>query len=110
MKPQIREAVAYWESRRSFYNVTLLAVAVAWVALTWPHLLPALTLLNLGRVLALALVANVCYSAAYLVELALSDAGSWRRRRWVLWFAGTLVSVVLACYWIADEIYPFVNQ
>jgi hypothetical protein len=33
----------------------------------------------------------------------------WRRRRWGLWLAGTLFAMVLANYWIVDEIYPFVH-
>jgi hypothetical protein len=30
----------------------------------------------------------------------------WRRRRWILWLIGTLFAIVLASYWIVDEIYP----
>jgi hypothetical protein len=33
----------------------------------------------------------------------------WRRFRPVLWLAGTLFATLLATYWTADEIYPFVN-
>ena len=35
----------------------------------------------------------------------------WERRRWrrVVWYAGTIFAVLLTNYWIADEIYPFVN-
>jgi threonine/homoserine/homoserine lactone efflux protein len=58
---------------------------------------------------ALALVANVCYCAAYVVDVAMihsSLASVWRRRRWILWLVGTLFAIALASYWIADEIYP----
>ena len=34
----------------------------------------------------------------------------WRRIRWVVWVAGMLFAILLANYWIADEIYPDVNQ
>ncbi len=33
----------------------------------------------------------------------------WKRRRWILWSAGVLFAAGFACYWIADEIYPFVG-
>jgi len=34
----------------------------------------------------------------------------WRRWRWGLWLVGMLFAAILANYWIADEIYPFVPQ
>ena len=52
----------------------------------------------------LAALANVCYSAAYLVEIVLSGSDGWRRRRWILWAAGTLFALLFAHYWIGDEI------
>jgi hypothetical protein len=57
----------------------------------------------------LALLANVCYSAAYLVDIPMqnsSHGGVWKRRRWGVWLMGTLFAIVLASYWIVDEIYP----
>jgi hypothetical protein len=107
-----RDAVRYWEVRRIWYNLILLGIAVAWVVATWPHFRPAMSVASLLKVLVLALLANLCYSAAYLVDIPLQQSGAraaWRRRRWALWLAGMLFAVVFANYWIADEIYPFVN-
>jgi hypothetical protein len=107
-----RDAVRYWEVRRIWYNLILLGIAVAWVLGTWPHFRPAMSLASLLRVLVLALLANLCYSAAYLVDIPLQLSGSrasWRRHRWALWLAGTVFAIVFANYWIVDEIYPFVN-
>jgi hypothetical protein len=103
------DAVRYWEPRRLLYNLVLLAVTVAWVVATWPHFRMALTLSTLPPMAVLALLANVCYCAAYVVDVALlhsSFDSVWRRRRWILWLVGTLFAIVLASYWIADEIYP----
>src|SRR6266851_10528533 len=107
-----RDAVRYWEVRRIWYNLILLGFAVAWVVGTWPHFRPALSVASLLKVVVLALLANLCYSAAYLVDIPLQQSGAraaWRGRQWALWLAGTLFAVVFANYWIADEIYPFVN-
>lgn len=112
-KAAIREAMRYWEPRRIVYNVALAAVVVAWIALTWPHFRPALTLQGLFALLVLAAVANACYCAAYLADLAMQRSpfyATWRHARWALWLAGTFFAVVLAWYWIADEIYPYVGQ
>lgn len=105
-------AAGYWEPRRILYNVILAAVVLAWVAMSWPHFRPAMKLYSLSRLIILALLANVCYSAAYFVDVTLqwlSRKGVWGRRRWVLWLGGTLFAVLLANYWIADEIYPFIR-
>lgn len=108
----VSDAFRYWEFRRLFYNFALLAVVAVWLTATWPHFRPAMTLSSLLIMLVLGLIANVCYCAAYLVDipLQLSSVGKmWRNRRWVLWVIGTLLAIILANYWIADEIYPFVQ-
>ena len=106
------DAIRYWEPRRLIYNFVLAAVAVAWVVGTWPHFRPALTLIHLLQLSVLALLANVCYCAAYLVDIPMlhSDlSAGWRQRRWILFLLGTLFAFVFENYWIADEIYPFVQ-
>ena len=94
------------------YNFVLTAVVVVWLVATWPHFRVAFTLSSLLLLSILALLANACYCAAYFVDLPMqrSSLGTvWKRRRWGLWLAGTLFAIVLANYWIADEIYPFVR-
>lgn len=107
-----RETVRYWERRRFGYNGVLLAVTVVWLVGTWPHFRPALNWSSGLQLLGLAALANACYCAAYPLDFILLRSPlreMWRRRRWVLWCAGTLFAVVLTCYWIADEIYPSVG-
>lgn len=107
-----RDAIQYWEPRRIIYNLVLAAVAVAWLVLTWPHFRPAFTRQSWLLLLVLAAIANACYSAVYLADIPMQRSSLrdlWRRRRWYLWLAGTLLAVVLECYWIADEIYPYVG-
>ncbi len=107
----VRDSVRYWEWRRIPYNALLAALCVAWVVATWPHFQPAFNLPDFGRVLVLGLIANVCYSTAYVIDLPLQTAfgESWLRHRWALWLAGTLFALLLAYYWIGDEIYPSVG-
>jgi hypothetical protein len=105
----LADAIRFWEFRRIFYNLVLSIVAVAWLVMTWPHFRPALTLPSLFLFFILALLANACYCAAYLVDIPLQHsplAAVWRRRRWLLFLAGTLFAILLENYWIADEIYP----
>ena len=108
-RPVLSDAIHFWEIRRIFYNLVLTAAAFAWVALSWPHFRPAFTRTALLPLTVLALLANACYCAAYLVDIPMQRStlvATWKRRRWILWLVGTLFALLLANYWIADEIYP----
>jgi hypothetical protein len=103
------DAWRYWEPRRLAYNGVLMLGALGWLVLTWPHFQPAFNVRAFGALLALAILANVCYSAIYLAEFIaqLSPARAvWLRWRGTAWVLGTLLALVLEMYWIADEIYP----
>jgi cobalamin synthase len=109
----LSDAVRYWEPRRIGYNGILALVVLGWVVFTWPHFRSALTWNSLLVLCVLAVLANICYCAAYLVDVPAqytSYAQFWRGRRWVLWLAGVLFAALIACYWVADEIYPAVAQ
>jgi len=108
----LAEAARFWEPRRIIYNLVLTAVAVIWVAASWPHFRPAFKLEPLFLLCILALIANALYSAAYFVDIPLqytSAQGTRNRFRWGLFVLGTVFAVLLENYWIADEIYPFVQ-
>ena len=105
-------AARFWEPRRILYNLILLGVCLVWLIASWPHFRPALHLVTLVPMTVLALFANFCYTAAYLVDITLLNSNlraSWLSHRWILWLVGTLFAILLANYWIADEIYPDVR-
>jgi hypothetical protein len=109
VREKVTEMIRYWEVRRVWYNLALTGLVVWWVVRTWPHFEPAMNFASLGKLVILAVLANVCYSTAYIVDLTIqssSYAVAWRRWRWVLWLAGTLFALLIATYWIGDEIYP----
>jgi hypothetical protein len=108
-RPILSDAIHFWEIRRIFYNLALVAASLVWLIATWPHFRPAFNLIYLPPIAVLALLANVCYCAAYMVDIPMQHSTlstAWKRYRWVLWLAGTLFALLLANYWIADEIYP----
>jgi hypothetical protein len=110
LRTSLADAARFWEPRRVLYNLVLAAVVVVWIVASWPHFRPALTLPSLGALVVFALLANACYSAAYLVDLFLSlFAIRWKPRRAALWWTGMLFALLLANYWIADEIYPYIR-
>jgi hypothetical protein len=112
LRATLADAARFWEPRRILYNLVLTAVVVAWLVATWPHFRPALTLPSLGALVVLALLANACYSAACLVDMPLQRSLFAIRsepRRAALWWTGMLLALLLANYWIADEIYPYIR-
>ena len=112
LRERLGDAARYWEPHRLRYNLVLTLVALVWLLSTWPHFRPALAWRTVPPLLVLAALANLCYCAAYVFDVTCQHAASrdaWRRSRWVLWVAGTVVATLLECYWIADEIYPAVN-
>ena len=108
----LKAASRFWERQRPWYNAVLLLLVVLWVGFTWPHFRPAMNLVALGKMTVLALLANLCYCAGYAMEgfiQPMVEQAYWRRLRWVVWVVGMLLAILLANYWIADEIYPAVN-
>jgi hypothetical protein len=80
-----------------------------WIILTWPHFQTALTFSSLGKMLVLALLANLCYCAAYVAEFFMQTVLPVNRHRlfrWTIWSLGMLLALLFENYWIADEIYP----
>jgi hypothetical protein len=108
----LSDAIRYWEPRRIAYNLILTAVVIAWIALSWPHFRPAIKFESLVLLAVLAVWANLCYCAAYAVDFPMQFSffrQRWLRWRWGLWVGGMLFAVLLANYWIADEIFPYVR-
>jgi hypothetical protein len=106
------DSIRYWERRRIIYNGVLTIVTSAWLIVTWPHFRGSFTLQFLFLLVVLAAIANVCYCAAYFADICVQFSAfpaDWRRWRWALWCGGTLFAILLANYWIADEIYPYVR-
>jgi hypothetical protein len=106
-------AARFWERGRILYNAILTLIVLLWIVLTWPHFRPSLTLGAFEAMIVLALLANLCYSVAYVAEFfmqALLPIVHWRRFRQILWTLGMLFAIVLENYWIADEIDSAANQ
>jgi len=105
----LSDAIRYWEPRRIVYNLALAVVVLVSAVTFWMQIRDRISFEPLLALLVLAVLANVCYSAAYLMDLPMqlsSHAGIWKRWRWLLWLFGMLFGVALAWYWTGDEILP----
>ena len=109
LRDALSNAIHYWELRRVVYNLALAAVVIALAIASWTRIATRLSFELLLGLLVLAVLANVCYCAAYVVDLPMqlsSHGGTWKRWRWLLWLFGVLFGMALAGYWAGDEILP----
>lgn len=100
--PSIREcvtaAIRYWEPRRVLYNLVLAAVVLIYFAIAWPESKHALTTDSILVLFLLAVLANVAYCAAYLVDVfaQLSHFRElWLSARWIVFVTGVAFAAVL---------------
>jgi hypothetical protein len=113
-KPGIREiltdALRFWEWRRLFYNLALAAVVLFKFARAWPASKAILTFDGVLGLFLLAVLANVAYCAAYLVELLVQFSEfrePWRKWRAILWIVGTVFALILAHFFTTGMFDPY---
>jgi hypothetical protein len=93
------EALRYWEPRRVLYNLALAAVVAAHLIASWPAARTILSWDHLFLLIFLAVLANVCYCAAYAVDLFVQYSAlraAWTRWRWVVLWVGIVFGAVVA--------------
>ena len=94
----LSDALRYWEPRRILYNGALaIVVATAYVA-RLPASRSDLTFDTFEGLFVLAVLANVAYCAAYLVDFGIQLSAYralWLRRRWLLLVIGVAFGAVL---------------
>ncbi|HEV8700281.1 MAG TPA: hypothetical protein VGV60_03305 [Candidatus Polarisedimenticolia bacterium] len=93
------DAIGYWERRRVLYNLALAGVVGAHGLVAWPASRSALTWDTFFLLIFLAVLANVCYCAAYAVDLFVQYSGlrsAWGRWRWVVLTIGIVFGAVIA--------------
>lgn len=93
------DAIRFWERGRIIYNAALVLVVVLHFVAGYPASKNVLSInLGLGLFL-LAVVANILYCSAYVVDLFAQSTDfrdTWRRYRWLLLVIGTTFAAVIA--------------
>lgn len=95
------QAIRYWEPRRLLYNLFLGLVVAATFWLNLPSSKAAATLDSILWLFLLAVLANVAYCAAYIVDIFVQTSAfrdQWQQFRWLLFTLGVAFAAVLARY------------
>ena len=99
VRDALTDAIRYWELRRIAYNAILaVVVAVVFVA-QWPQSRLALSTDLAQTLFILAVLANVAYCAAYVVDVVAQYSGFrdvWTHYRWVLFVVGVVFASIIA--------------
>ena len=95
----LTSAIGFWERGRLAYNLVLAAVVVAVYLLGLPKSRLMLQPDTGLQLFVLAVIANVLFCAAYVVDVAVQFSAfrdAWLRRRWLLLVVGSLFAATLA--------------
>jgi hypothetical protein len=102
------DAIKFWEPWRIFYNLALAAIVVIYFAIGYPLSKSELTIDFCLGLFLLAVVANVAYCAAYIVDIfaqASGFRGVWQRYRKILFVIGTVFAAIITRF-IAMGMFP----
>jgi hypothetical protein len=83
----VTDAIRYWEPRRLIYNAVLALIVIGYFCGSLPKSRATLSFDGFLFVVILAVLANLCYCAAYIADIFAQFSGFrivWLRWRWLL--------------------------
>jgi hypothetical protein len=98
LRAYITDAIKFWEPRRILYNLTLTAIVAIYFVIAYPRSRAMISIDFSLSLFLLAVIANVAYCAAYVVDIFAQASGFrelWQRYRNVLFVIGTLFAGII---------------
>ncbi len=98
LRDYLTDAIKFWEPGRILYNLSLAAVVIIYFAIGYPQSKSTLTIDFCLGLFMLAVIANVAYCAAYVVDIFAQASGFrelWQRYRKLLLVIGTLFAAII---------------
>lgn len=103
------DAVRFWEPRRIIYNLLLAVVVIGYFVRGLPSSRSQISLDFLLFLFLLAVLANVAYCAAYVVDVfaqATELRGLWLKYRWILFAVGVSFAAVITRFFAVGFFLP----
>jgi hypothetical protein len=97
-KSYLTNAISFWEIRRIIYNAVPGAIVIGYFVASLPGSLQLITPDVIFALFILAVLANIAYCAAYLVDFVVQMSGFrelWLRLRWILFLIGLAFASIL---------------
>ena len=98
LRAALTEALRYWEPRRVLFNLVLAIVTGTVYMANFPHSRREFSFDTLQALIALAVLANIAYCAAYPVDVLIQLSAyraTWLRLRWLLLTTGLVFAAIL---------------
>jgi hypothetical protein len=98
LRAALTSAIGYWEPRRVLFNLVLAIVTGTVYMANFPHSRLEFSLDTLQALVVLAVLANIAYCAAYLVDVPVQLShfrATWLRVRGLLFGLGLLLGAIL---------------
>jgi len=98
LREAVTEAIRYWERRRIVYNAVLATIVLGYFVAGLPSSKVKATFDLLEGLFVLAVLANVAYCTAYIVDVFAQMSGfrhTWLAYRWVLLLIGILFAGII---------------
>jgi hypothetical protein len=108
LREYLTDAIKFWEPWRLVYNLALAVVVIIYFAIAYPQSKSTLTVDFCLGVFLLAVLANVAYCAAYVVDIFAQASGFrevWQRSRKLLFVIGTLFATIITRF-VAMGMFP----
>jgi hypothetical protein len=105
----VTDAIRYWEPRRLLYNALLAAIVLVYFGIAYPASKQFLAVDSILWIVLLAVLANVAYCAAYIVDVFAqlsSYRDVWRSYRWVLLSVGLLFAGIITRFFALGMFFP----
>ncbi len=99
LREVVTDSIRFWEWRRLVYNGALTAIVIGHFIAGLPDSSSALTFDLVLFLFVLAVLANLCYCAAYPIDIFVQLSGlreTWRKWRWVLLVIGIAIAGIFA--------------
>jgi hypothetical protein len=103
------DAIRFWEPRRVAYNLVLTAIVVIYFVVSYPLSRVIVSVDFCLGLFLLAVIANVAYCAAYIVDIFAQASGFrelWQRYRWILFVIGTTVAAIITRFVAMGMFHP----
>jgi hypothetical protein len=91
-------AIKFWEPLRLAYNAVLAGIFLTYFGINYPASKSVVSIDSVLILFLLAVLANVAYCVAYLVDIFVLSSNfgdQWRKGRWVIFVIGLIFASIL---------------
>ena len=103
------DAIKFWEPWRLVYNLALAVIVIIYFAIEYPFSKAILSVDFCLGLFLLAVIANIAYCAAYIVDIFVQASGFrevWRQYRKLLFVIGTVFAAIITRFVVMGMFHP----